>query len=1009
MKRPLSKISLFLAGGLLIVLLPVIIGWKSGSDATTSTSTQSQLQKGKSPNVVPGIVVIKMKAGTPTGTLLKGSNRAAQLLKAAGVMSLQRAFPAARALSAFAAGRGMVDVSLIYFAKIAAGQDPVAIARRLDRSGEFEYAEPKYISHIFDTPNDPDYSAHQALYFSQMNAPAGWTLAKGDSNVVIADVDGGTFWQHPDLQANLWINTAEDANHDGKFEPTPSTVGGDDNGVDDDGNGYVDDVIGWNFANNSNNPIGLLSFNYFHGTGTASMFGAVTNNAVGMAGSSWNCRLMPICASSATTDGDIEFGYEGIQYAYSNGAKVINCSWGRAGAASRFEQDIINAATQAGALVVAAAGNDAANNDLVPQYPANYQNVLGVGALSSGFDLRASFSNYGVTVPVFAPGTDIWGAMTDGTTGDLGSGTSFATPLTSGLAGLLKSVNPSWTPQQIAVQIRMTADTIGPNMGHGRINFGRAVSESHAGLQIVSTTLLTPGGDKLFLPGDTVSLRMTVRNVLVSTASGLSFTVSSSDDSVLTPLQGATGPVSLPAGDSLVLPPLLLQVGTMSTSKAVLVKIDWSDVSAAGSEHDAYVFKVNVFPKAPTWDELQSPTFAGLFTVSPVDKQTIWSAGGNGLGTSPVVIRSEDGGATWTDVTGNLPNTDFYCMNAVDSSKAWVGTGDGRIFATTDGGTTWSEQTYPAPVSPFIDGIKIFPDLSGYALGDPESGGKFVILHTTDGGVTWQHLSNEPVGGPAEAGWNNSFFWTDPRHGWFGTNNNHVWRTADGGATWSIGKTPGTNSVAVSFADSLNGMAGYLTGGLAVSTDGGVSWGALVSPTTDAISSISYVPGSTYAWISDYGFPYLSRDRGATWTTQTTFPFFGSIYHGAFVDTTAGWMVTSYGEILRYGGKDTTINPPPPPSVPTAYVLAQNFPNPFNPTTTIRFKVPSRSRVKLAIYNILGQKIAELVDKEYAAGTYDQVWEANVASGIYFYRLEANSLVNAGQKYVDVKKMVVIK
>jgi len=1014
MDRSFSVASSSFLRVVVLAVVPFIVGMGADPGSGRTTASQSHGKTTAPPRVVPGVIVIKLKSGTaaPNGILLKGNARASQMLKTAGVLSLRKAFAASTPPLLNKPSSGAVDISRIYFAAIPAGQDPVVVAKKLNASGEFEYAEPKYMNHIFDTPNDVDYVAHQALYFNQMNAAAGWTIVKGDTNLVIADVDGGTFWQHPDLQPNLWINKAEDANHDGKFEP-----GADANGTDDDHNGFVDDVIGWNFANNSNNPIGLAytPVNGEHGTGTASLFGAVTNNNAGIAGTSWNCRLMPINVSSAQDDGNIEFGYEGIQYAYANGAKIINCSWGRSGAASKFEQDVIDAAAQAGALVVAAAGNDGILSDYVPSYPANYRNVLAVGAVNSGDDSRASFSDYGLTVPVYAPGVSIWGARPDGTYGypDGGSGTSFSSPLTAGLAGLVKSLHPTWTPQQIATQIRMASDSIGQWLGHGRINFGRTLAETHAGLEIRSYSFLTPGGSKLFLPGDTVVLNLTVKNIMFVPANSLSF-FATTNDPVLQPLQGPTGALTLAAGDSLVLPPLRFSVGTMSDSKAVLVRIDWTDLTVGGSEHDAYAYSVNVFPSAPSWDEVQSPTFTALYSVNAVSRNTIWASGGDGNQASPVVLRSQDGGSTWTDATGNLPGVDLYCVSAIDSNRAWVGSGisspgDGRIFATTDGGGTWTEQTYPAPMSPFIDGIKIFQDLSGYALGDPASGGKFVLLHTTDGGVHWTHVAGEPVGSSNEAGWNNAFCWTDESHGWFGTNKGHLWRTTNGGATWVSSTTPDSGSIAVSFADNSNGIVGYLDGTLSVTTDGGGSWTARTSPTAQTITSLSYVSGTPYIWMSDDFGPYLSTDRGSTWTPQTVFPFSGFIFHGTFFDTTAGWMVTSFGEALLYHGRVATSIAATGSIQPTSFFLEQNYPNPFNPSTRIRFQIPTRSKVRLTVYNVLGQRIAEVVNREYEAGAYDQAWVGAVSSGIYFYRIEAVPDNDPGKRFVDVKKMVFIK
>ncbi|HEY6953550.1 MAG TPA: S8 family serine peptidase, partial [Bacteroidota bacterium] len=947
-------------------------------------------------------------SSNPGNGLLKGTTRASALMRSFGVTQIRKAFPAARALSAGDARRGNVDVSLIYFAQIGSRQDPIAVARQLNRSGEFEYVEPKYVSRLFDTPNDPGFSS-QSLYFNQMNAAAGWAITKGDSNVVIADVDGGTFWRHPDLMRNLWINKAEDANHDGMFEHgAPPT--GDENGLDDDGNGYVDDVIGWNFANNSNDPTGLIStpFNGQHGTATASHFGAVTNNGVGMAGSSWNCRLMPINAGAPNSDLDIQFGYDGIQYAYANGAKVINCSWGRTGTASRFEQDIIDAAAQAGALVVAAAGNDASNSDFLPEYPANYRNVLCVGAVNSGVDTKTYFTNYGLTVPVYAPGTNIWSALTDSSYGDGGSGTSYSSPLVAGLAGLVKSLHPGWTPAQIATQIRLTADSIGPVLGHGRVNFGRALQESHAGLEIVRSSLLTPEGRSVFLEGDTVVLNLTVRNVLFLDATNLSFKASAAN-AILQPIRPSAGPLAIAAGDSASLTPILFTVSHVDSSMGLLLRLDWTNITTNGSEHDAYAFRVNVFPAFPLWENIQSPTFLPLFTVSAVDRNVVWTAGGDGQTTPPVVLRSVDSGSTWIDATGNLSGVGLYCMNAVDSLRAWVGTGDGRIYATTDGGTSWTNQVYPPPQSPFIDGIKFFGSLNGYALGDPATGNQFVILHTTNGGSTWTHMTGEPVGLSGEAGWNNSFWWTDSLHGWFGTNKSRIWRTVNGGATWLSGPTPSSSSIAVAFADNARGLAGYSDGSLSKTTDGGATWSPLTSPTNLSVTGMAFVPGSSYAWVADPSTPFVSFDNGGTWSSQTTWPLDGSIQHVAFVDTTAGWMVSSSGEVLRYRGRSTTIVRPPGHPLPVSFELEQNFPNPFNPNTTIRFFVPTRSLVSIAIYNILGQKIADIVNQEYLRGSYDLTWKGGVSSGIYFCRLEAIPSDNPGKKFVDVKKMVYLK
>jgi photosystem II stability/assembly factor-like uncharacterized protein len=926
---------------------------------------------------VPGIVIVKLKTGqhrpaTPGSSL-------ARSMQAAGVQSLHPAFPPQGS-----------DLDNIFVAGFDAMRDPGDVAGMLASSPDVEYAEPKYVSILFDTPDDPLYSSSQSGYFGLMNAPPGWTLGKGDSNVVIADVDGGTYWLHPDLLPNVAINPAEDLNHNGKFDPGPPP-GGDEDGIDQDGDGFADDVAGWNFANGTNDPRGLPATpqNGAHGTATASHFGAVTNNGLGMAGSSWNCRILPINASSSTTDRQIIFGYEGIAYAARRGARVINCSWGRSGAYSLFEQDMIDAATQAGALVVASAGNDNLDNDVVSAYPASYRGVLAVGATGSTSDKKALFSNYGVSIPVYAPGENIVSAFADGTYGNGGSGTSYSSPLVAGLAGILASTHPAWSPAQIAAQIRMTADPVdavnpalGGHLGEGRVNFGRALTETPAGLAVTSTNILTPAGGGLFITGDTVLLSMRLRNVLPADANGATFSISVSD-SALYPLDGPAYVSVIPFGAEVSLPVFRFLVGGMPLARIVRITVSWA---MNGTQRDAVSLRTTIFPSVPRWLTQESTTRIPLASVKTVSKAVAWASGGNNVGTAPVVLRTANGGAQWKDMTAGLPPADLYCVNAVDSLHAWVGTGAGGIYGTTDGGTTWNAQPYPGVQSPFIDAVWFFDPKRGYALGDPGSGGTFVVLTTTDGGQTWAHCVSEPAAGTGEAGWNNSFWWTDTLHGWLGTNKARVWRTADGGRTWQAGTTSNASGYGIAFKDALNGILISDRGRYERSSDGGATWqlGTVVS--TSSLAGVAYVQGSSSAWISDGIAPYRSSDDGATWSIEAAYPFAGSITHVSFVDTSSGWAVTTNGEVLRYGPDTSTRIVPPP--IPAAFALDQNYPNPFNGGTIIAYHLPSSGEVTMEVFDILGRRVETLVRGTMSAGDHVALFSgAGLASGVYLYRL----------------------
>jgi photosystem II stability/assembly factor-like uncharacterized protein len=873
--------------------------------------------------------------------------------------------------------------------------DPQSVSAMLSRAAGIEYAEPKYMQWITATPNDP-HLAWQNDALSRMNVFTGWGLVKGSPGVPIADIDGGTDWRHEDLLANVHINALEDVNKNNQFDEA------DINGIDDDGNGFVDDVVGWNFTNDSNDPrgFGATPQSYAHGTATASHFGAVTDNNLGMAGSSWNCSLLPVCTASPTTENGIQYGYEGVVYAFRNGAKVINCSWGRIGGFSRFEQDVITAATSAGALVVAAAGNENLDHDISPHYPSNYRGVLAVGAVYSTNDEKASFSNYGVTVPVYAPGVNIFSAFPGGGYGNGGSGTSYSSPLVAGLAGLIIVQHPDWTPARVAAQIRSTADAIDAVnpvyqglLGRGRVNFARALTESHPALDLASVQASTPDGRKLFLVGDTIVISAEVRNPMSLPATSVQFTVTASN-SMLQIIAG-TATVSVIAPDEQVrLPDFRLRVGELSYAREVAIRIRWQ---IGGSEGDGDALRVMLFPSMPVWLMDFEGTGIGLFSVKAVTRDVAWAAGGNALGSAPMAMRTVNGGQSWTKVTGNMPNADLYCVTAIDQQRAWAGTGDGRIVATVDGGSTWTVQSYPGRQSPFINAVWMFPDGTGYAQGDPPGNmaaplpadSRFIVLKTTDFGVTWAHLVNEPPGNAGEAGWNNSFWWTDAAHGWFGTNSNRVWRTTDGGVSWGSAPTGSTNSYGVAFSDVNNGLAVHDAGAVSRTSDGGVTWSGAVSPTTDQCAGVALVAGSANAWVTSGSTPYQSRNGGVSWSAETLFPFTGSISHLSFADTMRGWAVTSDGEVLRYDPSALTpVDEQPAEGVPELYRLEQNFPNPFNPSTTIVFHLPESGRVTVTLFDLLGREVRVLADADYGAGVHRVKFDGSgLASGAYVYGL----------------------
>jgi len=994
---------------------------------------------GASAQVVPGVVMVALRDGATQSALSvqSGGGAVPRTLAKAGVTGMRPFFPP-QALSLLGSAAGpsgagpgqpsaatggpsistlpgtwvseaRARLTRVFACTIPPDADPVLVAGLLSRDPAIEYAEPKYLQTLLDVPNDPWFPSQPA--FTQLNAAAGWSLGKGAPTVLIAAVDGGTYWRHEDLLPNVRVNTAEDANKNGVFDAA------DLNGVDDDKNGFVDDVVGWNFTSSTPDPAGLSATpqSYAHGTATASHFGAVADNGVGMTGSSWNCALLPMCTSSTTGDNLIAYGYEGILYAAIRGAKVINCSWGRSGGFSNFEQDVITAVTNAGSLVVAAAGNENANSDAISHYPSRYRGVLGVGATESTSDARAAFTNYGLSVPVYAPGVNIVSAFVGGGYGNGGSGTSYSSPLAAGLAGILFAANPSWTPARVAAQIRMTADpidNINPTyaglLGKGRVNFGRALTETHVGLDVVATSIESSSGQRYLLPGDTIMVTLALQNVLTLNATNVVLSASSSSG-VVHVLDGPGTLGLLAPGQSVELAPFRFVVGPVTSAASVVLRIRWT---ANGTDADGTALNVWVFPSLPQWLMQVDGADASLFSVRAVSRSVVWAAGGNSVGSLPLVLRTTDGGENWTDRTGTVFGVDLYCVDALDADRAWAGTADGRIFATKDGGATWNVQAYPGRQSPFINGIRMFADGTGYAQGDPPNDAMFVVLKTTDFGATWNHLATEPLGTSGEAGWNNSFWWTDPLHGWFGTNHGRVWRTTDGGASWSYGVTGSPSSYGVAFRDASTGFAIHDGGYVARSTDGGQTWFALGSPTSDGITAVTVVPEASSAWMITSAAAYRTRNSGDAWVTESMFPFGGGLTHISSADTGTGWVVTSGGEVLKYSSDTPTdVDAESPSTVPSSVSLDQSYPNPFNGSARILYRVTGSASValRIVVYDLLGREVAVLAQGVQQPGDYAVEFDArNRASGMYVYVLEADR-VDGGMPVRLSRRMMLIR
>ncbi|MEW6517148.1 MAG: S8 family serine peptidase [candidate division FCPU426 bacterium] len=447
---------------------------------------------------VPGEVIVKFKesAGAAAGAAVAASKPSlafcaglSQLDRRFGVGDIHRLFPGATATAA-ARGTGKQQpapmpaaphLENIYKIKVnRTTADPEAMARELERDPAVEYAHPNYLFQLDIVPNDPNYGQQWA--HPQMQSEAGWDLEQGNTGVVIAVVDTGVDWNHPDLAGNLWTNPAESG---------ANSI----NGVDDDSNGYIDDVRGWDFVYYAvtvtayapgedyevpdNDPMDFQG----HGTMMAGVAAAVGNNSAGIAGTSWRCKIMPLRVGVACTYSVYiisEWIASAIYYAGRNGAQVINLSLGDNNWPGAVK-DAVDFAYSQGAVIVASAGNHDSGN---PYYPAAYQPyVIGVAATDSS-DQRSIWgvpqpplnqgnaSNYGTWVSVAAPGSNIAATAFDDTYAAGGNGTSFSCAYVSGLAALVRSRRPQFSNAEVGKVIYSTTDrpVSDKYIGTGRVN-----------------------------------------------------------------------------------------------------------------------------------------------------------------------------------------------------------------------------------------------------------------------------------------------------------------------------------------------------------------------------------------------------------------------------------------------------------------------------------------------------------------------------------------------------------
>ncbi len=941
--------TLFLVATLSLSLaLPAGAALRGGSSALDNPALRAGGQE-----YLPGLVIVKLTQPLETAAKTTGRAGIDRLCAAHAVES----FTPLVAGAGRRAKPGAAALRRIYQLRYTSGEDALQVARAFAADPAVEYAEPQFVYQLAAASNDPFYGAEQSAYFDKMAFPAAFDDTRGgDGDVVIAVVDGGSDWTHPDLQANLWSNPAETLN-----------------GSDDDGNGFVDDVRGWNFANGTNDPKGQPQTPNAagHGTHVAGIACAVTNNSIGVAGAAWNAHFMPVCVGHPSVDGAIAFGYQGILYAVDAGADVINCSWGGQGNPSYFEREVIEYAHANDVVVVAAAGNSSSSAEF---FPAAYPHVLAVANVNNS-DQKISSSNYGPWVDVAAQGTNIHSTYSGGTYLDL-NGTSMAGPHAAAACALVKTKFPTYSAEQVRERVRVTCDNIDAvnpgyvgQLGYGRIDPAQAPAKATPAIRIRNVVVVTPDGDAIIEPGETNAVQVTVINYL-DPATNAQFTLSENSSYATVPVN-ADALAAIGTGEEALLEFSVRFTAAAPVNHLATLTLGISTTSPAYTDKDR--FELRVLPITATLDANNV-----LTTVTSVGKLGFGEqAGGNG----------KDGVGF---VFAGSPNLLF-------EGALMIGTGDSTIsdaargrnpsvgdddFVTATNGTPSLSEAHPIfdqfAVAAFADGGATVPlglavRQESWVLAYPPYDDFIVIRYAI------RNESVNPLNG-MRVGW---FFDWDLDGSTYNTNRTGYDASRGLGYVWDEGAGPtayvGMRTLTAPGTTSYRGIWNDET--LPANPSWGVYDGFSDAEKWEGLSGGIVIPQAGPADISQS----LSTGPFTIAPGDSIVVAFALLGGSDLVDL-------QQNADAAQGVWDHPVDSNPV-TAPKRLWLAQNTPNPFNPRTSIDFEVPRAGEVVLGVYAVTGRLVRTLLHERRQPGPYRVDWDGRddagrrAATGTYFYRL----------------------
>ena len=930
------------------------------------------------PNAVDGQIYFQLK--TTAALKSQGVKGVVNINNFPVVRGLKEAYKITRVNRPFykANDNQLQRTYLLHFKDI---KDVDNLISKLKKEKDVVYAEKAPLFKILYTPNDPDYNgnANYRWYLDVIQAAKAWDIQKGNPNIKVAVLDNAIDVDHPDLKSKI--------------------------------------VAKIDLANNDDNPMPpKQDMEWTHGTHVSGLVGAATNNGIGIASIGFNISLMAVKISSDSTNGKtMSFGYQGIVWAADHGANVISMSWGGPGY-YKTGQNVVNYAYNKGSVLVAAAGNDGNSSAL---YPGDYDHVICVASTNSN-DAKSSFSQYGKAIDVCSPGgSNAKGfgifSTVDYVASDYGymQGTSMATPIVSGLCGLMLSEDPTLTPEKLEAILKATCDNIDSiNTGYvGQLGAGRI--DAFKAIEAVK---------------DSMALHSIVANfkaseVAIPQGSEVSFTDLSDGNPTAWSwtFEGGT-----PSHSNLQNP------ANIKYAKPGAFKVSLTITKGTKTNTEVKTKFILVYPLVSGAWLPQATGFTaqsrGIDHISIVNPNVVWANAYDGSGNkvNPLEFtKTTDGGATWTPGKYSGIPTDYVvsCITAVDTSHAWIAmyskTGTfshGGVYATTDGGTTWTHQSTALfnNKASFPDIIHFWNTQDGVCMGDPVNN-YFEIYTTTDGGVHWTPVptSNIPYSFSGEAGWTDLY----AVYGntiWFGTNKGRIFKSTDKGLHWTVAAAGLTNISTLGFHNDSIGVvtdvtydqtSGAVTSyQMKKSTNGGSTW-TTVTPTGHYFKSdLAVVPDAPGMLISTgisqtlalSGSAY-SLDEGNTWTMlddsiqYTTVKFYNSSvgWAGGFNENS-----TSRGIWKWLGIPSTGVGEIPGNSGIKIYP---------NPTSGIvHFSVPDAGRLfEISIYDIQGKLVKQIQNGE-TTGSHEYTLDlSSLKKGFYVAVLKTDK--------TTIKRKIVVK